>query len=213
MVCAMFQETLGIRIRRKREEIGLSQETLGRKLGQVKHASVSQWESNKTIPSAKSLIELARIFNCSIDWLLLGKGYVDFQDNEYVNISKIRIVDHFDTVTNADSANEKYIISDRTDISDKAFGYVVQNNAMFPVFLLGDVVIIDPERQPETECFVLAKVSDSILIRRFVVDEVIGDKKLFSLIPLNTDYSVLSNIDRMIDILGTVVEHRSYRER
>ena len=209
-VCTMFQETLGIRIKRKREEIGLSQEELGRKLGKVTHASISNWESNKTVPASKNLTELAKIFNCSIEWLLSGKSHVDFQD-----ISKIPILDNLDITNslNISSENKKYIISDRTDISDNAFGYVVQNNAMFPVFLLGDVVIIDPERHPETECFVLAKVSDSILIRRFIVDEVIDGKEQFSLVPLNTDYSTLSTADKKIDILGTVVEHRSNRER
>lgn len=209
----MFQETLGIRIRQKREEIGLSQEELGKKLGKLTHASISNWESNKSVPAAKNLIELAKIFNCSIEWLLSGKGHIDFQDDEYVNISKIPIVEYFDTDTNIAHDNKKYIISNRIDISNKAFGYVVKDNAMSPVFLIGDELIVDPEKKPTTECFVLAKVSDSILVRKFIVNEVIGNKEEFSLIPLNTDYSVLSTPDKVIDILGTVVEHRSLRER
>lgn len=62
-----------IRILRKKE--GLSQEDLGNKISNgkkdyVSRQAVSDWETEKTRPNTEKIIQLAKIFNVSTDYLL-----------------------------------------------------------------------------------------------------------------------------------------------
>lgn len=60
---------LSKRIKELREEIGISQAQLAKKL-QVSRSSVSSWEMGSTMPTATYLIELSKIFRCSVDYIL-----------------------------------------------------------------------------------------------------------------------------------------------
>ncbi|UCH95116.1 MAG: helix-turn-helix transcriptional regulator [Candidatus Aminicenantes bacterium] len=63
----------GQRIKTLRIENGLTQEGLGEKLG-LDRGTISKIERGENAPTAKTLVELKRIFNVSIDWILTGKG-------------------------------------------------------------------------------------------------------------------------------------------
>lgn len=60
---------LGENIRRLRQERGLCQEDLGRRIGASKQ-SVSNWENGNIAPSIDLLIRLADFFGVSTDYLL-----------------------------------------------------------------------------------------------------------------------------------------------
>lgn len=56
-------------IRKMREAIGLNQYELAVRMG-VKQASVSAWETGQSYPTAKNLLKLSVILDCSVDELL-----------------------------------------------------------------------------------------------------------------------------------------------
>lgn len=56
-------------IKALRENIGLSQAALAKKLG-VTRASVNAWEMEISTPTAQYLVEMARLFNTTTDYLL-----------------------------------------------------------------------------------------------------------------------------------------------
>lgn len=58
--------TTGEKISRLRKENNLTQEALADKL-HVSRQAVSKWKSNITFPEIDKIIEISRIFNCSID--------------------------------------------------------------------------------------------------------------------------------------------------
>lgn len=60
------------KIREYRERHGLSQEELARRLG-IDRSSVAKWESGCNIPRLTHLLELAKIFRCSVDELVESK--------------------------------------------------------------------------------------------------------------------------------------------
>lgn len=60
---------LGKRIKELRENKGLSMDQLANELGVTK-SRVSMWENNGTIPRGEVLIQLARFFHVSTDYLL-----------------------------------------------------------------------------------------------------------------------------------------------
>lgn len=66
----------GNRISTYRKKLGLSQEQLAEKLN-VSRQTVSKWESNTHLPELDKCIELCRIFNISLDELLLGETLKD----------------------------------------------------------------------------------------------------------------------------------------
>lgn len=53
-----------------RNKAGLSQAVVADKLG-IKPASVSQWENGKTMPNADRLLEIAALYECTVEELLL----------------------------------------------------------------------------------------------------------------------------------------------
>lgn len=57
------------RIKQLREEFGMTQEDLAKRL-HVDKVSVCNWERGFRTPRMKSMIEMSRIFNCSVDYIL-----------------------------------------------------------------------------------------------------------------------------------------------
>ncbi len=60
---------LGERLTKLRKEHGYSQEELGEKLG-VSRQAISKWELGESSPDTDNLIALAKLYDCSIDYLL-----------------------------------------------------------------------------------------------------------------------------------------------
>ena len=61
--------TLGEKIARQRKESNYTQEQLADILG-VSRQSISKWESDIAYPETDKLIELGKLFDCSMDYLL-----------------------------------------------------------------------------------------------------------------------------------------------
>ena len=65
----MQEQTLGRRIQEARKAAGLSQESLGERLG-VSRQAVSKWEADASVPDLENLIAMSRIFGVTIGALL-----------------------------------------------------------------------------------------------------------------------------------------------
>lgn len=65
-------ETIGERLKRLREEAGISLQILAEHTSLSK-GNLSSYENNKFKPSADALVGLARYFRVSIDWILTGR--------------------------------------------------------------------------------------------------------------------------------------------
>ena len=75
---------LGNRIKNLREENGLTQEELAKKLS-VSKSAISYYENGKRIPTVDNFHKLARILNVSFDYLV-GNDYFEVaeeDDNSY----------------------------------------------------------------------------------------------------------------------------------
>jgi len=65
---------IGERIKKLRENASLSQAELARKLG-ISRSSVNAWESGFSAPTAVYIIEMAKLFHSTADFILeLDKG-------------------------------------------------------------------------------------------------------------------------------------------
>ena len=97
-----------------RKKNGYSQEELAEKLG-VSRQSVSKWESNNTYPETDKIIQIANLFDCSMDDLIndkvtdvesslrknknninkVWKSFLDFITNSINMFSKMTFIDGF----------------------------------------------------------------------------------------------------------------------
>ncbi|MCV0350393.1 MAG: helix-turn-helix domain-containing protein [Nitratireductor sp.] len=79
-------DTMGGRLSRARDAVGLSVAELARRLG-VKAATIQAWESDRSQPRANRLAMLAGVLNVSLSWLLHGVGVspADESRSELVN--------------------------------------------------------------------------------------------------------------------------------
>ncbi|WP_082143741.1 helix-turn-helix domain-containing protein [Nitratireductor soli] len=79
-------DTMGGRLSRARDAVGLSVAELARRLG-VKAATIQAWESDRSQPRANRLAMLAGVLNVSLSWLLHGVGSspADESRSELVN--------------------------------------------------------------------------------------------------------------------------------
>jgi len=62
---------LGDRIRRRREEMDLTQDDIARRV-ELTRAAIAQWESNTTSPTVIAIANLARVLECRPEWLMFG---------------------------------------------------------------------------------------------------------------------------------------------
>lgn len=67
------------RLRKLREEEGLSMGELSREIGSISQSTLSNYESGKREPKLENIIELSRYFNCSTDYLT---GESDIKNQE-----------------------------------------------------------------------------------------------------------------------------------
>ena len=66
---------IGYRIKSKRKELNLTGAKI-KELTGISTGNLSDIENGKVLPSATSLILLAQVFDCSIDYILLGKNRI-----------------------------------------------------------------------------------------------------------------------------------------
>jgi transcriptional regulator with XRE-family HTH domain len=74
--------TVGERIRKKRQELGWTQEMLCSKVGLSK-SFLSELESGKRNVSAENLYSIAQVFGVSLDFLMAGKASKESRDPNF----------------------------------------------------------------------------------------------------------------------------------
>ena len=72
---------LSKRIKEKRIEAGLTQEALGKELN-VSKVSVCNWEKGLKKPSSKNLIQLSKVLNTPLEYLIGNDTYVVAEDED-----------------------------------------------------------------------------------------------------------------------------------
>lgn len=72
------------RIKELRERSGYTQATLAKRLG-LTRASINAWESGVSAPSTQYLIELAKLFKVTTDYIL------DLSASDTLNISSLKV--------------------------------------------------------------------------------------------------------------------------
>lgn len=81
----------GEQIKKIRSENGLTQEQLATQLN-VSRQTISSWENNRNLPDLEMVVKIAKVFNLSLDQLILGGSDMEYkliQDGSETNRAKI----------------------------------------------------------------------------------------------------------------------------
>lgn len=212
------------RIRELRKKHGLTQQKLGELIG-VKKSSISQWENDEHSPSGDNLAQLSKVFGVSAHWLATGKGSPELSNVEPAVIpqgNRIPILSYVQAgnwremceQATAFDGNVEYV-SAGGEIGPYGFGVWLRGDSMAPLFKEGDLIIVDPDESPQPGDYVVAKNgSDEATFKKYRprgIDE--NGQEVFELVPLNDDYPIMHSDRQHIQIIGVMVEHRSYRKR
>lgn len=220
----MRVESVGDRIRRLRKNLGLTQVKLAQMLG-IKAPSVVQWESDKTNLSGENLLNAAKLFGVTPDYILYGgeieQSAAPNMEMAQPDIHRIPVISYVQAgvwtapneIRECDG-NMAYITTD-LELGDRAFAIVIRGNSMEPEFTEGDLVLIDPDEPLHPGDFVVAKNGDEeATFKKYRPRGYSEDgKEIFELAPLNDDYATMRSDRQPIQIIGTMVEHRRRRRR
>ncbi|WP_421196681.1 LexA family protein [Aeromonas enteropelogenes] len=217
-------ESVGDRIRRLRKSLGLTQVKLAQMLG-IKAPSVVQWESDKTNLSGENLLNAAKLFGVTPDYILYGgeieQSAAPNMEMAQPDIHRIPVISYVQAgvwtapneIRECDG-NMAYITTD-LELGDRAFAIVIRGNSMEPEFTEGDLVLIDPDEPLHPGDFVVAKNGEEeATFKKYRPRGYSEDgKEIFELAPLNDDYATMRSDRQPIQIIGTMVEHRRRRRR
>ncbi|GKQ99838.1 LexA family protein [Aeromonas hydrophila] len=227
-------KTINDRITASRQALKMSKAELARRVG-ISHASVSKWESGLNQPKGRYLNDLAAALGVTVDWLLTGDGDVLGSSGApqipgYHNVEpaviplgkRIPVLSYVqaghwremcEQVTTFDG-NVEYV-SASADIGPCGFGLWLRGDSMLPQFKEGDLIIVDPDEAPQPGDFVVAKNGiDEATFKKYRprgIDE--NGQEVFELVPLNDDYPTMHSDRQHIQIIGVMVEHRTFRKR
>ncbi len=79
---------VGNRIKKLRKELNLTQEELALKLGLKGKSSIANYEKGMISPSDDIKLQMSKLFNCSIDYLM---GLSDIRNSQKVNVEHLDI--------------------------------------------------------------------------------------------------------------------------
>lgn len=205
--------SIAIRVKSRREALGLTQVELAEKVG-TSQQSIEQLENGKT-KRPRYLPELARVLLVSIEWLLDGNNdnnvsqpHPSDKRNKYPLISWV-------TAGEWQEAVEAYNLKDIDEwyesdihIMGDAFWLRVEGDSMTsPVgqsIPEGHMVLVDTGREPKNGSLVIAKLTDAneATFKKLIIDG--GNKYLKG---LNPNWP-MTPINGNCKIIGVVIEAR-----
>lgn len=92
---------IGIRIKTRRDELHLTPKEIKAATG-IGSGHLSEMENGKKLPSTPTLIKLADVLECSIDWLLFGKARFCESPDISLTVDEIRLLELFNKLSSDD---------------------------------------------------------------------------------------------------------------
>lgn len=216
-------ETRGQRIRFVREQMGLSQEAFGKRLGVAK-AAVSGWERDEvdTLRS-DNLLGIQRISGFNATWIETGAGdqKMGVRESEAVYkvsddampvhqiplISWVQAGSWSTVVDNFRPGEGMKMLWTTKKTGPHAFALRVRGDSMEnpngrPTYPQGSIIVVDPGKQAENGNAVVVKLenSDEATFKQLIIE---GGEKMLK--PLNPRYPIMRLNDDAV-ICGVVVQ-------
>lgn len=205
---------------------GKSRSQLAAEIG-VTTSAISQWLSGTTKGlKGTTGVMIEQATGVSLRWIEKGEGPMMLSDvinfcAADIGQHKIPLIDYVqagnwtapaDPYATGDA--EDWLLTDQS-LSKSAFALEIKGDSMLPEFKPGDRVIIDPQVSPSPGNFVVAKNGEGEATFKKYRPRGLNEKgqMIVELIALNDDYPSIRSDVSPITIVGTMVEHRKYRQK
>jgi len=216
--------TLGQKIKEGRRQKGLTQSDVADSLG-VSIQAVSQWENDKTVPTAPKLLDLAQLLDISLDSQLTIREVAFHHPTAYDPSAGVQAPlvtwgnpSFWNEPDPSNSPDGNVDTRQYLQVTWKPVGEVYalrirQHTAMEPEFMPGDIVIIDTGRAPERGDYVIAKIDHhaNVILAKYE-PQISGFRPTaaFNLIVFDSKSAILVNDETPGYVVGTVREHRRF---
>lgn len=196
-----------------REQNHLDQRDLGIKLGYKEdnaQSRISQYEQMVRSPSKKTLEKIASIFGMPVGDLMRPVSQSENVHEMELPWHRIPLISWVQAGSLHEPIDiyqagfaEEWIASNAS--SPNAFALRVVGNSMYPEFLEGDVIVVDPGIEPASGDYAIVKVNDEVTFKQihFYLNKI-------ELIPINKDgyetIEILREDGFNVQVIGKVVE-------
>lgn len=200
-------------LKMQREKRGLSFREAS-KLSGISHSYIRSIEKGLYFPTFDKVIRLLEAYKVDIRDFLCYTGYLpanvtvlEKKELKKVPIFKIaELKNSIDIALAQEREGGSYI---ETQLGgNNLFALEVEESSMAPEFSVGDIVIIDPERQAISGDFVLVKVDGGVLLRQL---RVYKSSYVFRALDVNISEIEVKKTEKGL-ILGKVIEKRKKYE-
>lgn len=202
------EKKFGQRLRAARDNASKKQPEVAEAFG-ITVQAVSGWERGATRPEPDKLVRLADLYGVTLDTLMGASNNHRRKSDSVPVISYIQAGAW--TEHTAYRSGDRHVSTDMP-VSTDAFALEITGPSMLPRFRPGDIVIIDPQLDPEPGDFVAAKLQDEeeTTFKEYRIKS--HNPKVIELHALSEahGFHVLSD-ERPGRIIGPMVEHHSYR--
>lgn len=196
-----------------RKKYDMEQIDLAKKLGRKSASSISEWEKGKYTPKMKTLSELARLFNVSINDLMEKDLSNTKPQIDTLPVTAIPVVAKISAglpiYTEENIIEYTYIPSQMTKGGKELFGLKVSGDSMDKEFREGDVVVVEKDSVVENGQIGVVNVNGyNATVKRIRYNE---DKIILLPESNNSDHlpQVYTNDDE-IKIVGKVVSSMKF---
>lgn len=201
--------SLGQRIKKRRAELGLTQNQLSEKIG-LSQSSLQSLESGKSL-LPRNIENLAKGLDCTPEWLQFGitdtlsdKTNVSFLPHFRNNLPLISWVQAgmwSEIIENDQIEADRFLCP--VNCSERSFVLRVEGASMETKFMSGDHIFVDPEAQWENGSYVVARLDDSnqATFKQLIIE---GDKKFLKAINPNWPEQFIA-INGNCTIVGRVI--------
>jgi SOS-response transcriptional repressor LexA len=208
---------VGNKIRQRRMALGLRLQDVVDRIerlgGNIDQSSMSRIESGKQWPSEPTLEYILKALQCTFEELFLLTSTNGAISRATIGTRKLSLISDkevSDYIKNNNFEADRWVFTER-ELSLRSFALNIEDDSMLPRFKKGDVVVIDPEREPEPGEFVVVVNGSNSYFRQYRIKGFTEDnQKIIDLYPLNEVYPVISSDTHDIQLVGTMVEHRLY---
>lgn len=213
-----IKEKIGKRIQEARHAMGLTVKELANQTRSLKPSRISNWEYGGRTPGPTEILQLAEVLKVDPAYLMCLSDISSQKEfhKQLVPIVSLKEAHKFKTLIKQMSAEgvEKFdhLIIDQPS-TEMLFAIKINDLSMMPEFVVGDYVVIDPKMKLSPGRFVLvhSNKNEESIFRKYRVVSDKNEKNIVELVPLNSDWPVITLKDpKSYQILGVCVEHRRY---
>lgn len=211
-------------IKRAREKKGWTQAELSRQVN-VTRQTVADWEKGRSAPNRKRASAVALALNLPLAAIAGDPRNVNVAllDNVLFTTRRVPLLDWVDAGRGAEVATSYVFdgthefIETTFPVRERAFALEVRGKSMEPDFKEGDIIVVDPSLEVQSDDFVVAEIlpkgenpgAGECTFKQYRPRGPANGSPTFDLLPVNPDFPAITvNKSNPGRIVGIVVEHR-----